>query len=45
MYNIYFYQDKNGHQLVLEYIQNLKKRETIKIVALNLIKSTTILQF
>lgn len=26
MYNIYFYQDKNGHQLVLEYIQNLKKR-------------------
>lgn len=44
MYNIYFYQDKNGHQPVLEYIQNLKK-ETIKIVALNLIKSTTILQF
>lgn len=26
MYNIYFYQDKNGHQPVLEYIQNLKKR-------------------
>ena len=29
MYNIYFYQDKNGHQPVLEYIQNLKIQKYI----------------